>query len=190
MNHHLPELECSVPEHRRSADKQLLAELVSSQSGAPKAPLRWVPHTVRGVIVAGLVVCTIVGGGAAAAVLLRPQNPTVRNEARCYTKVSTDFSASFPGSTITILRPNGGGYADVPDAVIAACASGWRQGGLGQPRPGPNSPPPTGQFPVPALVACVLPDGEAAVFPGGPKTCEQLGLPRMSPQTAPTSSRQ
>jgi len=188
MSRHLPELGCSVPEHRRSADKQLLAELVSSYAARSKAPRRLVPHTVRGFIIAGLVTCIIVGGTAAATVLLRPQNPTVRNQARCYTKVSRDFSASFPGVTVGILKPNGGGYADVPDAVVAACAAGWRQGGLGQPPRGPNSPPPTALFPVPALVACVLPNGEAAVFPGGPKTCEQLGLPRMSPQSVPTSN--
>ncbi len=66
MSHHLPELGCSVPEHRRNADKQLLAEVVSAQSAVSKVPRRLVPHTVRGVIVTGLVTCIIFGGTTAA----------------------------------------------------------------------------------------------------------------------------
>jgi hypothetical protein len=33
---------------------------------------------------------------------------------------------------------------------------------------------------VPPLIACVLADGRAAVFPGDQETCAQLGLPLAS----------
>lgn len=45
------------------------------------------------------------------------------------------------------------------------------------PKPGDVDRVPTGgTFPVPPLVACVLPSGQAGIFPGDSVTCTSLGL--------------
>jgi len=183
-----PQSKWTLSEPRRSADKSLLSEFAygSTSSGQHRVGRRL---PVRRTVVIGAVAgITLAGGVTAAAVFLQPQNPTVRDQARCYSAISKDFSESFAGASITILRANGGGVADAPDQVIEACAAGWRQGTLGQAAVGPGIPRPTGPLPVPALVACVLPDGEAAVFPGGSNTCTDLGLAPMAPQGASSTS--
>ena len=43
-----------------------------------------------------------------------------------------------------------------------------------------RAPSPGADNPVPPLVACVMPDGTAAVFPGTRATCATLGLPNAS----------
>jgi hypothetical protein len=64
--------------------------------------------------------------------------------------------------------------------AISVCAALWRQGIL---HPGPQgardraTAGPAGSSQVPPLVACVLPGGTAAVFPGPPSTCATLSLP-------------
>jgi hypothetical protein len=40
-----------------------------------------------------------------------------------------------------------------------------------------TAPSPGADNPVPPLVACVMPDGTAAVFPGTRASCVTLGLP-------------
>ena len=40
---------------------------------------------------------------------------------------------------------------------------------------------PPGTFRTPPLVGCLLPDGHAAVFPGGLEVCARLHLPEAAP---------
>lgn len=176
------------PEHRPAraeADKAELSAMIRAREGrrlAGPVPRRLGSLGARGVV-AGLVVAgALAGGGVAAAVLLSPQRPTVLDEARCYSEPSTDFSTSFPGTSVSVAGPAGatGTTVDVPDQAVGACAAVWRQGLLVYGAPGVVQGDGVPDHPVPALTACVLPSGEAAVFPGGPKTCRSLGLPPMA----------
>jgi hypothetical protein len=176
---------------RADADKAELAHVVREASEA-------VPHLVRrlrigplsaratiaGVVVAG----ALAGGGAAAAVLLSPQRPTVFDEARCYSEASTDFSASFPGTSVAVASAVGSqSGVDVPDQALEACGAVWRQGLLVTGSSGVVQGSGIPDHQVPSLAVCVLPSGEAAVFPGGTGTCGGLGLPPMAPKASGSS---
>jgi hypothetical protein len=176
-----------IPPRRREADKLLLGEMAAISRLPQKVRRFHLPRlSLVGLVVGGL----IVGGGVAAAVVsLQPQNPSVRDVARCYSQVSTDFSSSFPGTEVSIAqrldpstRATDSTDTDVPSQVVSLCAASWR---LGWSRGGPGSAPASDDNPVPALVVCVLPSGEAAVFPGNETTCKSLGLPLMSAQGTP-----
>jgi hypothetical protein len=179
-----------VPPQRRAADKMLLAEVMAEPNSPKQRSTPRLHLTRRAILVVSLVGGIITAGGVAAAVVtLRPQNPSVRDTARCYSKVSTNFSSSFPGGEVGIaqqLNPATNASVptntDVPSQVISLCATMWSWGfskpGIGAPRTSENNP-------VPSLVACVLPSGEAAVFPGNAATCTKLGLPVMSRQGTP-----
>lgn len=100
------------------------------------------------------------------------ESVTDKTQARCYTVASlatTKYMAIAEAST-SITR------AEVRSA-LEVCAALYRQGIL---RPGRRvnySVHTATRFPVPPLVACTLPGGIAAVFPGGRSTCAGLDLP-------------
>ena len=104
---------------------------------------------------------------------------TDKSEARCYTVAS--LSAG-PESFTTIAQASRVGSSRPAQVVnaVSVCAALWRQGIL---HPGPQgvrgraTPGAEGNGQVPPLVACVLPGGTGAVFPGTPRTCAALGLP-------------
>jgi hypothetical protein len=181
MEEHVPQM-TRVSPRRREADKMLLRELVTCSS-ATQRKRRPRPRLTKRLIVITALITTVVGTStAAAAIVLTSQNPTVTDQARCYSEVSTNFSASFPGWSVAVAGLEGQTtQPDVPQQMLSACAAAWSNGAA---QPGFNSPtfPHDQQFPVPSLVACVLPSGEAAAFPGNSQTCAQLGLPEMSPQ--------
>lgn len=182
MPSHRTDSDLRVPDRRRRADKEMLSELVrSSWSTSAMPPHRRISRRRAGFL-AALLALAISGGTAAAVTLLSPQNPTVRATGRCYARASSNFTSTFPGGSVSVLEPNGTGLTDVPSQIISACAALWRQGAIGQPSPGPDSTRPPADFHVPPLVACVLPDGEAAVFPGQKTTCIRLGIAPMKPQ--------
>jgi hypothetical protein len=107
----------------------------------------------------------------AAAVYTAWAPATLPNEVRCYAVASLEFGDNFPGTT-TIQSENATtGEIDLVLSAVEQCASLWRQGFVVEG---------VGTQPVPNLVACVLPEGAAAVFPGEDDTCRQLGLPRLS----------
>jgi len=60
--------------------------------------------------------------------------------------------------------------------ALATCEVDWREGFLGLGKRPLRSQLPPDQRTVPPLVACVLNDGVAAVFPGTNATCSRLGL--------------
>jgi len=169
---------------RAAADKAVITSIIAEPR---RENLAWVRAgsrrelSGRVIVVGALAAGVLAGGSAAAAVLLAPARPTVFDQARCYSEPSRDFSASFPGTSIATATPVGQTDAtDVPDQALDACSAVWRQGllvyGAERALPGPG----TSDDPVPRLAVCVLPSGEAAVFPGDADTCGALGLPAMA----------
>jgi hypothetical protein len=67
------------------------------------------------------------------------------------------------------------------DDAVGACAGLWQIGLIQNGQIVPDAA--AGNQPdhvVPPLVACVLPNGVAAVFPGNDQTCRTLGLARLA----------
>jgi hypothetical protein len=158
-----------LPGPRRDAMRQQLEAIVAEQRG----PRRGHKTTVIG----GAVLIAALGTGAAAFVYVEQSQPvTNKTEARCYTVASLEGGNQFHGTTIAAAgRP--GSKAQV-DAAASVCAALWRQGFLLPGAAGITSPHnTTTRHRVPSLVACVMPDGTAAVFPGNRQTCTKLGLP-------------
>ena len=161
-----------LPAERARAAREQLEQIVATQ-GRPGRRRR--PGLIAG---AGAVVvlCT----SAAAVVYVQGTQPvTDKAQARCYTVASLAGGDSFHGTTIgEAARP---GSAAAVDDALSVCAALFRQGFL-QPGAAGVSPPGPGVgkpgHRVPPLITCVMPDGTAAVFPGGTGTCQRLGLPR------------
>lgn len=163
-----------VPLHRAEAEKQLLRELTASIASQP------VRHRRRVFVVGAFAAVGLAGASAAAAyTVLAPERATQRDSARCYTEVSSDTGDGFPGTTIAIAQSVEGPPPDVPPKALQVCADLWRQGLLTNAPFPPDGQPPADR-PVPELVACVLPSGQTAVFPGDAQTCSNLGFPLLS----------
>lgn len=157
----------ALPEHRRAAMRHQLTTAVGGR------------HRRRPLLIAATAVMVAAGTSAGAYAYVQHSRPVGdKTDARCYTVASlsagrqsyaTIGQATLAGSS----RP-----AQVNNAV-SVCTALWRQGIL---RPGPQGARSRASGPavsshVPLLVACVLPGGTAAVFPGHPSTCGTLGLP-------------
>ncbi len=160
----------TLPARRRQAARAQL-EAVITGSGRRRlsrpAPLA--------AIVTGAV---LIGSGTAAIAYQQFKPVTNTSQARCYTVASL---AGDHYTTIAAATPVGSkSPARVRDA-LPVCADLWRQGFLKLGAPGIGRPQDTlAHHPVPRLVECTMPDGTAAVFPGGAGTCEKLGLARAS----------
>jgi len=112
------------------------------------------------------------GTGLAAARIWFGSEPVTNHDtAKCYSKISSDFGSHFPGGTVAAPKSTAGGGGQVV-APVRACANAWEMGVIQGISPALAKPP----YPVPHLVACVLPDGTAAVFPGPAGTCQKLQL--------------
>jgi hypothetical protein len=161
-----------LPRARFEADQELLRALAFAEGGRTTRGAR------RGVIVAGFagVMLVAAGGVAAAGALLAGQPATDRSIGRCYTAISTDFGDDFPGTSMSNAARPGQTAPELPPLALENCAAAWRAGVIAAPGTQPK-PDAAGEYPVPPLVACVLPSGEAAVFPGSAGTCSILGLP-------------
>jgi hypothetical protein len=160
----------TLPQARRLAEYQSLRTLPAS-TGSARVSRR------RLLVVGSLVgVPVLVGATAAAVELLPSRAASVHDSGRCYSMVSTDFGDDFPGSSMSVANQPGQPPADTSRGLVDGCTTLWRGGGLrlGDPQAGDYSE--TANLPVPPLVACVLPSGEAAVFPGPASTCATLGL--------------
>jgi hypothetical protein len=156
----------SYPQCHRDATRDLLVDEVNGKS--VRALHRRPP---RSLLVAAAAVIAMLGGTGVAAALgyLGSAPVTDTHSARCYSKVSHNFGNHFPGTTVAAVQrdaPVGASRGGV-QAPVRMCGYMWSMG-LVQ---GPH-----GAKTVPPLVGCVLPNGTAAVFPGGPDTCHRLGL--------------
>lgn len=163
-----PVLQTAVFGASRSGDGSVLQRTVRRIS----------PRRMRRGLVAAITAVGVIGGGAAAAaVLARSGTVTDRSVARCYSVANLAGGRHYSGSDVASAGP--AVSASASQSALDACAVLWRNGFLvpGAPHalhlPGGVLP----QHPVPPLVVCVLPSGEAGVFPGNSSTCERLGLP-------------
>ncbi len=168
MNYFHPERMPELPARRREAARRQLVALVES-SPPPGRPRK------SAAITAGAAVLVVTTGAAAFAVV-GSQPVTDRAQARCYPVASASA-----GRYVSI------GAASEPDRAAAVrnavrvCAALFRQGILQVGVPGVITSANTAvKHPVPALVACTMSSGIAAVFPGGHRTCAELGLPSAS----------
>ncbi len=135
-------------------------------------------RNMTGGLVVALVVAT--GGGTAAAyAFLHPRAVTDKGYARCYSEADYVPGATFPGTTVASAV--GGADNGTIKNALDTCASLWQVGALRAGAPRGTVPEAGATYAVPALVGCTLPNGIAAIFPGPPDTCEQLGLAPESP---------
>lgn len=148
----------------------------SSRLALERAVARPRRHWRRSGVTLGAGAVVLATTGAAGAYLaFAPASDTSR--VRCYTTANFGSDGDYQGTDAAIANsePGTSDPVDVTDAV-GLCGALWRAGvlvaGQGQP-----SEPISGSRPVPELVACTLPNGVAAVFPGGAGTCERAGLP-------------
>lgn len=114
----------------------------------------------RRVLIAAVSAAALVGATAASTVRSRSTGDPTR--VRCYTRA--DINDKYVGTTVFPID-------EQPDPE-GLCASLWQQAAV-MPGPTPSD-----------LTACVLFDGVTAVFPGGPKTCQVLGLPALADSAA------
>ena len=157
-----------LPEYRRTAMRRQLVAVVTGRRRR-RGPL----------LIAAAAAVVAAGTSAGAYAYAQHSQPvTDKSQAHCYSVAS--LSAG-PESFTTVAQATlaGSPHAAQVDDALAVCAALWRQGIL-HPGPqgarGPAAPDPAGTSPVPPLVACVLPDSTAAVFPGTTSTCAALGL--------------
>lgn len=183
MNLHEMEELPGIPADRRHADIariRMATAPAPSRSGRQGRPVgRWGRRGVT-LAVAGM----IAAGGAAAATAtivrhLEPEQATVSTHGRCYWEASSTYGDDFPGTTAVNATSADGWTPRLVATLLADCAATWRAGAFQIGSPGIHSDVTGDEYPVPDLVACVLPDGEAAVFPGDSTTCDRLGLPRL-----------
>ena len=122
----------------------------------------------------------VVGTGVATAVVRRGE-VTDTSIARCYSQAVRDDGKDFPGGDVVGVEPfdpkSPQNRPGPPSAASARelCSAWWRDG-LAQRVPGKPFVLPTEPQAVPALVVCVLPNGQAAVYPGDSQTCARLEL--------------
>lgn len=179
MTYFHPERTPVLPPRRRAAARRQLAEIVERSAG-PAGPARsaspsWFSarggaRGLRPVAITAAVAVIVLATGAFA--LARYELVSDKTQARCYTvaSVSDDRYVAIAEASSTITR------AQVRNA-LDVCAALYRQGILRLGRRVDYQVHAGDRFPVPSLVACTLPGGIAAVFPGTRGTCAHLNLP-------------
>jgi hypothetical protein len=187
-------LASAAPRLSPEAKTRHLQILAAAQAATPASPA-WASSQRRrqGWIgtTAGIAVL-VVGAGTAAAWVGRAE-PTVRDTARCFAIATTEFD-DFDASDgaffdITYLSDPVPGVEGNPtdqtaEHAVEVCAHTWKIGGIAATKPYHRDldpwyvdfegPEPT-TYPVPDLVACVIPTGQVGVFPD--TDCAALGLP-------------
>ena len=108
-------------------------------------------RVTRNAIIAGAAIAALTAGSL---IVARLTQADIDHSAICFEHASTD-STQFPIS-------GAGATTDEALDPLAGCAYTWQEGYFDP--AGPADPPDTGDFPVPQLVACTLPDGSAGVF--------------------------
>jgi hypothetical protein len=167
------------------AAEQAATLTIPTVDGARRRRRGWIGAT------AGIAVL-VVGAGTAAAWVGRAE-PTVRDTARCFAIATTEFD-DFDASDgaffdVTYLSDPVPGVEGNPsdqtaEHALEVCAHTWRIGGIAATKPYHRDldpwyvdfeGPEPATYPVPNLVACVIPTGQVGVFPD--TDCADLGLP-------------
>jgi hypothetical protein len=154
-----------MPPARRYAARRQLEEFVNRRGGLRR----------RRRLVLGVALAVVLGSAAAGMTLLRSAPVTDKTTARCYTATVVGNGDIFTGTTI--FAPGTPGSTAQVNSAITTCTDLWRQGFLLSGKSGMQRSTPNTANPVPALVACTLPNGIAGIFPGDQNTCASLGLP-------------
>jgi hypothetical protein len=162
--------------HRREARGGHLMTVVAKQSMPRRGVVRW---AVPGAVAAALMFT----GGVAVAAYVVSQKATVREQVHCYTEADVNgYRSDGVGATAE------GKPADVADEAVALCRQLWEFGVLTEgpaaaqappPEQDPKAGQPAAKRAAPPLVACVVSDGVAGVFPGDAATCVRLNLPEL-----------
>lgn len=129
----------------------------------------------RRILIGGIGAVVLIAGTGTAAALGVFDTVTNTETAYCYATASLDEST---GNRMEFAVQ---GSAENPrDAAangVDVCGAYWRSGVFQIGKPVNIDQPPTGTgSTVPPLVACVLPSGQAGIFPGDAATCPGLGL--------------
>lgn len=106
--------------------------------------------------------------------------PTDRRIAYCFTTADLNDPANREEFTVaTAPNDTNPSLRDAAASALDICAGGWQQGRFSatNPKISLDPKPAPWNYPVPPLVACVLPNGSVGVFPGDTTTCASLGLP-------------
>lgn len=164
-----------MPADRRDALRDLLMEEVRRSTP-------WWRRSRRAMTVGiGALTIVLAGGAASAYVAFRPVTDT--RSVECFATADRNAMHSAPDVFVAHSAKGGKraqqGTAPIHDPV-ERCAELWKRGVLRPDKEGIHQPAPVGSEarPAPRLIACTLERGVAGVFPGGPSTCERLGLPR------------
>ena len=167
----------SNPEELSAAYRAALrAEMVSTVDGTRPARI---PRKAK-LAGAGVAAIAVLGSGAGFAYSQILDAPvTDHSQARCYSSANYVSGDDFPGTTVAAADT--GSAVGRVDSAIDACGAVWRAGILrhgvdGVTRVGGSQ----AVYPVPQLFGCVMPNGQAAVFPGD-GTCGEVGLPAVTP---------
>lgn len=120
--------------------------------------------------------------GATAIAALSPQHASDPVGVRCFavaTKQFDDESLFLPMIVVDTTSTASDEIASNPARATELCSQPWEGGELSATAPYLRSPAAqgTGTSRAPELIACILPSGQSAVFPGGRDTCQRLGLP-------------
>lgn len=177
MSHEFDEALRGLPEYELPHDVQ--RHQLSALFQLPPPRRRRRGRRVLALTAGAVVAAGALGIGTAAALGAFSTPPTDRSMVHCF--ATTDLHD--PGNHIDgVIAVPPGAEVTVGDAAASAleiCADDWRQGRLIPNDPTIKPPQPEVQDrPVPPLAACVLDNGQVAVFPGPPSTCAELGLPQ------------
>jgi hypothetical protein len=159
----------TMPAELRRAHADLLESVVRRR---PRWPSKFSLLALAGTMV--------VGTGVATAVVRRGE-VTDTSVARCYSQAVRDDGRGFPGGEVVGVEPFDPKSPEkrpgAPSAASALelCSQWWREGQAARVKGKPFVLPADLQ-PVPALVVCVLPNGQAAVYPGDSQTGARLEL--------------
>ena len=158
-----------------------IAYLRSLPAGGPAetvgAARRLRPRLIIAALTAGVLIAA--GGGTAVAFVFF-SNASDTSTGYCYATATLDESSNNRtefAAAGTEINPNNAAVVS-----LEVCEAYWRSGVFAGGTVDVSQPPAGGAWPVPPLVACVLPSGKAAVFPGDPTTCRTLGLSSLDPE--------
>ena len=187
-------LAAAAPRLSPEAKARHLELLAAEQAATPARPA---PERRRGrrrgwITTTAGIALVAVGAGTAAAWVGRAE-PTVRDIARCFAIATTQFddfdkSGEAFSDIVYLSDPVPGVEGNPTDQTaehaLEVCAESWRIGGIAATKPYLRdldpwyvdfTGPEPATYPVPDLVACVLPTGQVGVFPN--TNCAALGIP-------------
>jgi hypothetical protein len=187
-------LAAAIPRLSAEAKARHLQILAAEQAAIAASPIRNGGHgRRRGWITATAGIAVVVVGVGTAAAWVGRAEPTVRDTARCFAIATTEFDdfdasdgAFFDLTYLSDPVPGveGNSTDQTAEHALEVCAMSWRIGGIAATKPYQRDldpwyvnfeGPEPATYPVPNLVACVIPTGHVGVFPD--TDCAALGLP-------------